>query len=369
MFGGPAVSAQAGVAKPAKSRGGALVAAVVGQPEKSTATAGDMHGARSGKAVNVKAQYSPAPPAPPSKAPTPPQPRSRHDRVHNKRAAHAHHDVRIHRATGAAAHTHHAPQCPAACPPHGDATRIPVASPGGAPRSRSPSPLPRPDSRIPPKASSGSAARGSRAAAPQRTPSPLPQEVVRVSRSDLGAPHAVLIRSPGPTTSHRTATPEQHKGNRNRNNSHSRSPSMHDSRSAGTTPSKSTHKEGPQAHAASVSDCRQGDYVPPREIAAPIDIAATGGIAVPSVAGKHQVSRENIDEHQSMHTNTANLSKPSGSHAGRNEALTNAVKHAAMTADQTISGAVHVSRTCLMTESQLSLQVNAFICCCTSLIF
>ena len=53
-------------------------------------------------------------------------------------------------------------------------------------------------------------------------------------------------------------------------------------------------------------------------------------------------------------------SKPAGGHVPCQEALQNAVKNAALAADPTANGStVHVSRTCLMTDSQLSLQVTS----------
>lgn len=335
MFGGPAVSGRTGTAKPAKSRGDALVAAAVG-PEISTGTAGDMHGVRSAKLGCTKAQHSPAPTGPPSNAPTPPRPRSRHDRVHSKRAAHANHEARIQKAASGRA---------------GSTGRGPPASPSAtAPLSRSPSPLPHDACKTPPRCNAASAA------APQRNTPPLPQ-AVQLCRSDVGAPHTVLLRSTGPVTAQHNTTPEQSRGGRS--NSHSRSPNGRGTASAGSTPRKSTELQRRQGHAASSTDFTKGDHARAAELVhGQTGTWAQEGAPVAAVAQSHPISREVSDVPGRIRTP---LTGSSGSRACCSEALKHAVKNAATTAEHASSGAKQASRSCQVTDSQLSLQVSLFI--------
>jgi hypothetical protein len=368
MPGGPALCGKTGVAKPTKSRGGAVVAAVMGQPEKSTCTAGDVHAIRSGKKLSSKALRSPALPAPLSTAPSPPHPRSRHDRVHSKRADHAQHGMRIHKATGSAAAVHYSSHVSAATCQGGEVGLGALVSPAhcSGRHSRSHSPSNHHVSRISPKRDSSSTFLGSKEQAPQPTASPRPQVAVRVSRSDLGTPHhAVLMHSPIPSKSDGKAVPEQDKIVRS--NSHSRSPEMHDNRRVGSTPKKSTCMKESSAHAECSTDLscgHHGDHVSSKKSdGRPVTWEKSAPAVAAEVQRNHCASEE-PDRNDSNPHDRQISSKPDCLHAPCSEGLTDVVQDALRTVEHTRNGEVLVSRTCLVTDSQLSLQVIHSSCCC-----
>lgn len=342
LFDGQCAIGKVGVAKLTKSRGGTIVALVKGQHDMSTATGGDPQAVLAPKGTILKAHRSPVPAAA-TTGQVAPQPRSRGDCVHSKRVVRAQHDARIHKAASAAVTN-------GAVSP-GTSHGAP-ASPYANPRSRSPSPLPAPHTRTPPK--TGVSPGPHNNTAKQRTPSPSPKAGHSLHRTDLGPTNGMVNRSPGPKACNTllpndlTPIPASHK----------RSPEVRERATCTEgAPATSRQEQSPHVGIAPVTDMHR-DHASPSKTKLSPEACGMMKPASPGAAQVPQSSGRKRDRDDSIPMNNVSPKNRPQSHRTKTEALHNAVKKAALNAEPANNGPVHVSSTCLVTDSQLSLQVR-----------